>query len=92
MIKNPNLTKKFVRNIPSIGRIGQEGHGHKQRIQLFLGRYVLDMLRGIISHFVSDPTLIFRTNITHEYKSEARIGWTALYMVHNEKYTAQQNI
>ena len=39
MIKDPDLTKKFVHNIPSIGRIGQGSYGHK-RVQLLQGRDV----------------------------------------------------
>ena len=79
MIKDPDLMKRFLRNIPSIGRIGQESYGHKQRVQLLLDRDVLDMLRGSISHFVRDPTLIFKALVMLKYKSDARIGWNVIY-------------
>ena len=79
MIKETDLACKFVRNMRLIARLGQESYGHKQRVQVLLGRDVLGVQRGIINHFKTHPTLIFIALVAHKYKSEASIGWAALY-------------
>ena len=79
LIKDLDPTNKFLCNIPSIGKIGQESYGNKQRVQVLLDRDVLILLRDIIGPLVTDPTLIFRALVAHKYKSQASYGWAALH-------------
>ena len=79
MIKDPNLTRQFLLNMRSFMKLREDSYGHKQRVQVHLGRDVLEMLRGIICHFVRDPTLIFRALVMHKNKIEASIGGAVLY-------------
>ena len=49
-----------------------------KRIQLLLDTDDLDVLRGIIRHYVSDQTLIFKSLIKQKYESEEAIGWSMI--------------
>ena len=69
MIKDLNLTRQFLLNMRSFKKLREDSYGHKQRVQAILDRIFLSALRGVIGHFVSDPTLIFKANDKNKYES-----------------------
>ena len=68
MIKYSDLTKKFIHNMGSIARLGQESYGHKQRVQVLLDKDALSVIRGIIGPFLRDPTLISKALVKNKYE------------------------
>ena len=79
MVKDPNLTKQFLINMRSFGKLGEKSYGHKERVQALLDRDFLSVLRGVIGHFVRDPALIFKALVKNKYESKSTIGFEAVY-------------
>ena len=66
MIKDPILTKQVDHNMGSLVKLVKEGGTHKRYVQILHGDGMVGMLRGVIGHFVGNPTLIFRALVTYE--------------------------
>ena len=79
MVKDPNLTKKFLIDMRSFGKLGEKSYGHKERVQALLDRYFLSVLRSITGQLVRDSTLIFKALVKSKYESESTIEFEAIY-------------
>ena len=66
MIKDPILTKQVAHIMGSLIKLVKQGGSHKWYVQILHGNGMESMLRGVIAHFVGDPTLIFRALVTYE--------------------------
>ena len=63
----------------SFGKFAGKSYGHKERVQALLDRDFLSVLRGVVDHFVRDPTLIFKAIVKNKYKSDSSVGFEAIY-------------
>ena len=79
MVKDPKLTKQFLISMRSFGKLAGKSYGHKERVQALLDRDFLSVLRGVVGHFVRDPTLIFKAIVKNKYKSDSSVGFEAIY-------------
>ena len=79
MVKDPKLTKQFLISMRSFGKLAGKSYEHKERVQALLDRDFLSVLRGVVDHFVRDPTLIFKAIVKNKYKSESSVGFDAIY-------------
>ena len=66
MIDDPILTRQVDHTMNRLVRLVKEGGKNKRYVQIFREDFMAGMLRGVIGHFVGDPTLIFRALVTYE--------------------------
>ena len=66
MIKDPVLTRQVDHTMGSLVKLVKEGGKNKRYVQIFHADGMPGMLRGVIGHFVGNPTLIFRALVTYE--------------------------
>ena len=66
MIDDPILTRRIDHTMNTRVTLAKEGGKTKRYVEIFREDGMADMLRGIIGHFVKDPTLIFRALVTYE--------------------------
>ena len=66
MIKDPILTEQVAHIMGSLVKLAKKGYSRKRHVQFLHGNDMIKVLRGVIAHFVGDPTLIFRALVTYE--------------------------
>ena len=65
MIKDPILTKQVGDIMSSLVKLVGKGYSYKRHVQFLRSNDMKRVLRGVIGHFVGDPTLIFRALVTY---------------------------
>ena len=64
-IDDPILTRRVDRVMNTLVRFVKEDAKSKRYVKIFREDGMADMLRGIIAHFVKNPTLIFSALVTY---------------------------
>ena len=65
MIKDPILTKQVDRITGSFVKLAKQGYSYKPHVQFLPSKDMIRVLKGMIGHFVRDPTLVFRAVVTY---------------------------